>query len=361
MSPIPELELGREDGDSRALLSRVVSAVRLDDGSIAVADADWREVRIFDEDGSFRRAMGGQGGGPGEFRALSWMRRLPGDTLVLYDPFLDRVTRFSAEGELLAEGVLPLAGYGVRLRVYGPLGDREYIAAVDVEPRGRRETGPEGPVVDSLLLVRAAAGSSSTDTLGWTRPIEQFRVRSHGPGPVATLTATPPAWPSLHLASGRDRLYLGHSATSELRALTPAGEETWIPVPWASGPVRTPDLEHWKRLYIADGPASWEELRQRAIDGAEDRSMLPYHGDLLVDRDGDLWVARYAALGDTAAVRWRVMSPNGDVRFDVVTPGSARLMNAGKRYVLLLVRSEYDTPLLRLHQLTVPSDRNSVE
>src|SRR5687767_12029167 len=69
-----EIRVGEEpvvtlvaDAGSRDELVRVISAFRLSNGSIAVADAGAYEVRIYDRQGRILHRTGRKGKGPGEF------------------------------------------------------------------------------------------------------------------------------------------------------------------------------------------------------------------------------------------------------------------------------------------------------
>src|SRR5690606_23536502 len=79
-------------------LHRVATAVRLGDGRVLVANTGSGEVRFFGADGTLLRTVGREGEGPGEFRALSRLYVLPGDSLLATDVSLDRLTVFDAQG-----------------------------------------------------------------------------------------------------------------------------------------------------------------------------------------------------------------------------------------------------------------------
>jgi len=89
----PSLEIGAPGGPDEYQLYRVRGVSRLSDGSIAVVNGGTNELRVYGPDGAFRGAAGGQGDGPGEFRAVRPAGRLGGDTLLLFDPAHNRFTR----------------------------------------------------------------------------------------------------------------------------------------------------------------------------------------------------------------------------------------------------------------------------
>ena len=58
--------------------------VATDDGTIFVADAATKRVQMFDSGGTYLKALGREGQGPGGFAALSGMT-IAGDLLVIHD------------------------------------------------------------------------------------------------------------------------------------------------------------------------------------------------------------------------------------------------------------------------------------
>lgn len=78
-------------------LSDVADVTVGSDGSVYVAQAQDRSVRVFPADGSRPRTIGRGGRGPGEFRApaaAGWR----GDTLVVADPYASRLLGFTSDG-----------------------------------------------------------------------------------------------------------------------------------------------------------------------------------------------------------------------------------------------------------------------
>jgi hypothetical protein len=93
-----QLEIGAADGPDHLILSGVVGAVRLSNGRIVIANGASSELRIFASDGQFVRSVGGNGEGPGEFRVIGYLGVLPGDTILVYDSRLRRLSRFDQLG-----------------------------------------------------------------------------------------------------------------------------------------------------------------------------------------------------------------------------------------------------------------------
>src|SRR5687767_7351757 len=85
LSSMPMLQIGSADGKEPYLLSRVRAAIRLDDGRIVVANGGSAEIRIYDAKGTFQKALGRRGQGPGEFDNLTWIAATSGGTIAAWD------------------------------------------------------------------------------------------------------------------------------------------------------------------------------------------------------------------------------------------------------------------------------------
>lgn len=88
VAPTPDLELGTVDGPSETQLYRVFDAATLSDGRIAVVDQGSSQIRSFSAEGTFERAFGSEGGGPGEHRAFRLASQPP---IRPYEPFRAQV------------------------------------------------------------------------------------------------------------------------------------------------------------------------------------------------------------------------------------------------------------------------------
>ena len=94
----PIVVLGVDEGTPPQQFSNIVGAARLSDGRIVIADGQSKEVRYFDEEGTHLLTVGGPGEGPGEFRFLMRLNRLPGDTIMAGGWPLGWAARFDPQG-----------------------------------------------------------------------------------------------------------------------------------------------------------------------------------------------------------------------------------------------------------------------
>ena len=102
-----DLEIGEIDGED-AYVFGSVSGIALDSADrVFVSDFQAHEVRVFDADGVFRFAFGGEGDGPGEFVRPCCLGWGPGGHLWVYDSGNRRYSGFRilGDGAELAETV----------------------------------------------------------------------------------------------------------------------------------------------------------------------------------------------------------------------------------------------------------------
>ena len=135
----PTLTIGAVTGDPNYLFQGISHALRLEDGTIVVADRGANELRLFDAAGGFIRSLGGPGEGPGEFQLLNevWTR---GDTILVSDNIQSRISVFGRGGDVLE--TIP----------------------VEVAP-GRGSRSPKSEFADgSLLVLNAPTGGIGLGT-----------------------------------------------------------------------------------------------------------------------------------------------------------------------------------------------------
>jgi hypothetical protein len=99
------------------VLGAVNGAVEGRDGAVYVVDPRSNKVVIFDKNGRYRAAFGGEGEGPGEFRTASRISTGRDGSIYVWDPRLKRISRFTPEGQSISQLVLPAAPSSVDFAV----------------------------------------------------------------------------------------------------------------------------------------------------------------------------------------------------------------------------------------------------
>jgi hypothetical protein len=97
----PRLDIGVVAGPEAFELSEVQGAVRLRDGGIVIGNGGVPDLRFFGPNGDFRRSVGGDGEGPGEFRSIDYLTLLGSDTILVHDQSLQRASLFDFAGTFL--------------------------------------------------------------------------------------------------------------------------------------------------------------------------------------------------------------------------------------------------------------------
>jgi len=125
------------------------------DGSYYVGDDGNYRIAVFDSEGHFRKSIGREGGGPGEFRYMT-LQCLRGDTLSIFDYTQQRTTWYRTDGTLLATMPSPNGRLTTRF-------DRsaDGIWILEGVSSNRRSAGPS--VTRRRLVMLEPAGE---DTLG---------------------------------------------------------------------------------------------------------------------------------------------------------------------------------------------------
>ncbi len=170
LAATPDVRIGVVEGAAAYQWTRPVAGARLSDGSFAVVEQAPAEIRVFNGSGGFVGRVGSAGDGPGEFRSPTGLVALPGDTLLVWDRGLHRLSWFSKDGALLRERTVREPGgiRSVRRVALSPSGPVLVLGATtteeDLENQGRvREAWQVVPVHATDLESRAVGTVPGTE------------------------------------------------------------------------------------------------------------------------------------------------------------------------------------------------------
>jgi hypothetical protein len=349
------LSIGTFQGDSLHQLYQVQGARRLSGGGVAVANAGSGEVRVYDPSGVFVRSLGRRGEGPGEFQRPALAGVLGGDTLVVADMQLRRITL-----------VHPVAGVVGSARVAEDLGGAVL---------------PQGMLADRTVVLGGgfywSGSSGETLTEGYSRPPTSYRscslegdlvtdfgefpgsefnvqIRSVGGGMAMSARLIPfGKYPMQTVSPGF--LHVGSGESWEVRSYRPSGELARIVrLDRELRPVRREDLEAYVREAVAEAtdPAQAQEIR-RGIEALPTPDFMPASASLHADHHGYLWVERYRAPGEEPAVH-DVLDPEGRLVGWVSLPAGLQILESGPDYVLGLYRDDLEVEYVRVYALEKP-------
>ncbi|MFN0178588.1 MAG: 6-bladed beta-propeller [Gemmatimonadales bacterium] len=177
----PSVSIGGAAAGPKHEFARVVGAVRMKDGRIAVANVGTSEIRWFDSTGRFVNASGRQGSGPGEFQTLGGLWSGPGDSLLVADVRAQRLGVFDPAGGFARHFALGgRAGLtvqeGGRINFAMPQAWLADGSVIGLEmPIGLGQTR-EGRYRDTVSYLRFGPDGVARDTIGRFPGIEMEQV-----------------------------------------------------------------------------------------------------------------------------------------------------------------------------------------
>ncbi|MDE2763454.1 MAG: hypothetical protein OXQ94_11820 [Gemmatimonadota bacterium] len=347
----PTLYLGDSEESEEQWFSRVLGVARLSDGSVAVADDYSMQVRIFDPSGAHVRSMGREGEGPGEFKRLWLMWRLPGDTLWVgdYRPW--------------------------RYQVYSPAG--EWIRTVTMDPVYLNPTMAGGVLANGISInVRDERARKRQD---FSTP-DKRHVEAHGPdGKLLGILATLRGRTFGQVDDGSLNYYLSPwydaspSIDAEGRAIVIAnGRDPEVRV--LDDEMRLRLVVRWEEPRAEVTPAdirkAREAERRRALEDGEigpyeeanlspkrpAADVVPAVHSVRAGVDGSVWVYRYRSNGAVAGSRQMVLAPDGEFVCHLpATKDNYAIWEAGADYVLGVHTTELGVQHVAMYDLERPA------
>ena len=329
----PLVHIGVVEGDPLYQLHRVIGAVRLTDGRIVVANGGTNELRFYDHMGRYLSTAGRTGEGPGEFRQLARLDAMRGDTLVVFDGALRRISLFDAAGTFVRTFGLP----AIDERTYprprgGVFADGSVLAYTE------RSAGPGTVVREPGLFYRIGAGDTVPRIIG-EFPIRGFFVDSLAGSMV--LPFEPHSWP---VAAG-EVFYVGHGGGFDIGVYSRDGvlvrQIRWLRTPEQ---VTADDVTRFMDGQLAriEDVDLRERLRPRyeeVYSRLETPLSKPAFSDIRIDRESNIWAAEYRSPGGSLDA-WFVFNPEGRLLGRVDFPEGVIVYHIGTDAVV--ARSTHD-------------------
>jgi hypothetical protein len=339
IDPIPLLDLATSGTGPPHEFYRVRDAMRLPDGSIAVADRGSCEVRLFSTTGEFLLAAGRRGEGPGEFERLTSIHGIRGDSLIALDYWLRRITVLGPD--LSMSRTFSLFADGLRVSELSTLDDTTLVAKVYslAEVEGVNGLFREMNPVITMSLIGAVR-----DTLTTIAGHESFE------GP--TFSAPALFGRDSHMAAHQGLIYLGSADDMQFEVFSSSGRlERIVRIPDVDLSVTAQEIREERDASAGPNPPPSIRDILAAIPESDTR---PAYSDLLVDTEGFVWAAEYLGEAERHEPReWRVFTPEGEWAGSVGTPGRFTVYEIGLDYVLGGLLDDMDVEhvqVLRLHR-----------
>jgi hypothetical protein len=348
VDPVPGLSIGTLEGDADYQLYRVNGACVLSDGGIAVGNDGSSELRIYDREGAFRVSLGAEGEGPGEFRSLRLVGRYGGDTLVIVDSRLRRISLFHPDAGLLGSAAVAEELAPVRT-AEGMLGDGSLVLS---GIRFGEEPPADGPVrIPQSYRLARIDGSLAAD-FGELPGREAFQQVQGAGGELVVSISLMPLGKQPAAAASSDRVFLGSSDRYEILAYDASARlQRIIRV---DQPMVALEASDWNWLMadeIGDDPDPIRaaEIRQRYRELPVPETLPAYLG-FRTDARGYLWVEEARRPGDDTPL-WTVFNREGTPLARVTLPDRTRILEIGEDYVLAVRTDELEVEYVELYPL----------
>lgn len=317
-------------------------------GWVFVAQPDYHEVWVIDEAGKRTKIIGRRGRGPGEFespQAMYWK----GDSLVVWDQRLSRLSLFSEDGGFLRSSMAPVLSSALGLlgedgvvMTHGALSRDLISGRVTVQPLRRQ--GMRSGEIDTLAVLRVDHSMMAVKT---------GRGTGYGPQPFSDN----PIW---RTAPNGKRLVLINRAVDHL-----SPDPTFIvtifdergdsilsrripfdPVPLEQATIDAVAKEkastirsgmEARGISVPPGAYAFEVFR----DAFYTPRFHPPVEELAIGKNGEMWLRRETRAGESKVV-WLVLSAHGEPVANVSLPVELELVTPGRDFFLAARRDSLD-------------------
>jgi hypothetical protein len=348
VATVPEADIGAADGDPHDALYEVLGAARLSDGRIAVANAGTGEVRIYDPRGRFLAAFGRKGEGPGEFHVVSWLGRLPGDTLAVWDSGLSRWSRFSPNTGFVTSVTPHPLPPGMFPAARGVFADGSFVLASGWDYAGLL-AAKDGIRRDTVTLLHYGRDGTLLDTLARLPGNEEYIRRGGGrqfsTNPVPFGRAT-------FVAIRGSEAFVGDNGAFQVDALSPSGRLLRrLRRDVDAARVTSEDVARDRRERLARiEMESFRRQQEEVLAEVPIPRTMPAFAELRADDGGRLWVGEYPRSAEEPRT-WNVFAADGRQVATVRTPAGLEVLEVGDAYVLGKWTDEDGAEHVRLYRV----------
>ena len=339
VSDTPLVDIGGKSGDPAYELDQVRGPIRLQDGRIVLANAATSEIRFYDGTGKHLRSVGRKGTGPGEFQSIASLWPGAGDSLLVGDALLRRITVLDHDGNFgrlltLGNQEGALAPIGGRVELAIPLGlfsDGSIAGMLQAiminQPR-------EGVYRDSVTLLHYGPDGSLRDTLGRLPGAEMSQLSLTVQGRAFSAPTPVPLGKQTMIALSGDRLYVAQNNAWEIEirdargALRTLGRAPRQPVKLTPSDITAHRKEQREAMEAQPmfrnipEPIKTQLLSQ--FDQVKYPATLAFFGPLFPDPSGSVW-AQEAASPSGKVIRFAIMDSTGRWLGTVKLPESFRM------------------------------------
>ena len=338
----PIIQIGVVEGSTAYQFFNIGGVIELSDGRIAVANMGTNELRLYSREGEHLKTLGGEGQGPGEYRGIRYLWRLPGDSILVEDGLNDRMNLYTRDGDLVRTWPARELSPFVTPPPVGRFPDGQWLVLAS-----RTVGEPPDPVEFRGLLVTYASNTPA-DTIaeipggpGYFEQIGPNMVRLHAPFATGS-----------RVAVAGNRILAGNGAQFEIRVLSSRGHLEAI---WRVRGLRravTPEDIAADKAAILDRARTDNQRRRFEAEYARVPipESMPAYSRFLTDHNNNLWVEQYHAVQDTTR-RFVVLTPDGEPVAEVTVPGDLDVRQVGENDILGIWRDESGVEFVRRYGL----------
>lgn len=314
------------------LLDRVIGAHRFEDGRLVVANAGSSSLLFFDATGGFEQSAGRAGEGPGEFRQISSLGAYRGDSLLVYDGALQRVSVFDAHGALARSYSMPPVSGTPSVRAV--LGSGATV--IEVATGFQSDTTGTGVYRPELTLMLLDPDGAVLRDLGRFPGRASFVLSSADGMMVGPLVFGP----TLQLAVVGGAIIAGATDSDTVQAMMDSTVGR-LAVPFQRRPATGADFDEAMNEYLARVPPPMRAFERRRFDVMPRVDSLPVFAELFGDAQGRLWMRE--ELGPRDGRRhWEVVSPTGGRLASARLPDGSQVLEVGSEWAIVNQRDSLD-------------------
>ncbi|MFC1545466.1 6-bladed beta-propeller [Gemmatimonadota bacterium] len=314
-------------------------------GNIYIAEGgDTQQVVVFSPEGHHLRSFGRFGSGPGEFQNLS-ITSIEGDLLYLFDPNLNRITRYTIRGEFVDVTAVRTGALDVAVLD----SERKQIVAIQrLRGRGRREEDSYSvqarvAILDSTQTELRVVESEMVQYMGYNKKDRTVQALYYAPFPSAVyskehgIVMTTGAQPVVNQYDCNGSLTRQLLLNLNVEAVSQSDRQR---------------MKEYRRAQLAN--------EQMPVPGGyEDRELLfteqkAYWRHVRIDDDGFIWLTclwDFETLDQGLGTKCYVIHPNGTWLGTCYLPNSNGRFSKGY-YLALMVDQETGERIPTVYQIT---------
>jgi len=345
LSENPILQIGVAEGEPEYQFVRIEGAVRLPDDRVVVADAGTCAIRFFDPQGAFLTASGRRGDAPGEYRQIAGLGYGPGDSLWVYDFGHRRFTVLTAAGE--PARTMNLGGALSAVGAVGRLSDGSFVVREYWSSGSHTGTVKSGLNRDPAAVAVYSSDGAALDTVGLYPGREVYIGSEDG----RAVMSTPLLARNASVMLWGDEVYVGDQERFEIKLYSRSGIlERLIRLLNIDLRVTEQDIERAVAQRLADEPPERHAMVRAHLDAMDVPETRPAFGRLLVDAQGNLWVAEHTPY-PAEPLTWRVFDPDGRLLGAVRVPERFQIHQIGEDWILGVWRDDLGVEYVRMYGL----------